>query len=395
MTTTEKLLELKNMSGSHSPSIATILKEIPDIKVKVDACFLSNPYATDLFMNYFNSDIISKNKLREILEYYPPQNYDVARYISKAINIDSQYIFVGNGAIEIIQALLHNFVTGRLAIIIPTFSSYYEFINDNTQVFYYQLRKEYNYHLDVLDFIRFVNDNNIKSTVLINPNNPSGGYLNREELDLILKECKELDNIIIDESFIHFAYEDLTLSQITSEELVYNNPNLTIIKSMSKDFGIAGIRAGYAVMDTLKIKKLLSNGYLWNISGIADYFFKIYSDPIFQKEYEVTRKKYIMNTLMFLSELNTLSNVKVYSSKANFALVEVLNGYTSFDFAMNLLIDDGVYVRDCNDKIGLEGEFIRIASRTFEENLISLHALKKCLVNYQVDKTADFRLHNV
>lgn len=378
----EQLNELKSLSGSHSPSIATILKEIPELEVHVDACFLSNPYATNLFMEHFTTDIIFRNKLRDLLEFYPPQNYDVAGYISKAIHISSENIFVGNGAIEIIQAILHNFVSGRLCVIIPTFSSYYEFVTEGTEVIYYQLRKEQNYHLDVNDYVTFIKEKNVSSIVLINPNNPSGGYMTKDELDFILKECKDLDNIIVDESFIHFAYEDLSLSQITSEESVYSRKNLVVIKSMSKDFGIAGIRAGYAVMAPERIKKLLSNGYLWNISGLADYFFKLYSQKEFQKEYEVVRRKYIMNTLMFLSELNILPNVKVYSSKANFALVEILNGMTSFDFTMELLASSGVYVRDCSDKIGLDGEFVRIASRSFEENLIIINSLNTLLNNH-------------
>ncbi|MDP4664002.1 MAG: aminotransferase class I/II-fold pyridoxal phosphate-dependent enzyme, partial [Salibacteraceae bacterium] len=120
-------------------------------------------------------------------------------------------------------------------------------------------------------------------------------------------------------SFIHFAYENVDLSQITSEELIQKYSNLIIVKSLSKDFGIAGVRAGYAVMSEDKVNTLLSNGYLWNVSGLADYFFKIYSQTDFVEEYNIVRKKYIMNTLMFLTELNAITKLKVYPSKANFA----------------------------------------------------------------------------
>ena len=121
-----RLKKLKSESGSHSPSIDTVLKEVPELNIKVDACFLSNPYATELFLKYMDNDLIKKGKLRDVLEYYPPQNYDVSRYISKAIGIDPQNIFVGNGAIEAIQAVMHTFVKKKVCVIIPTFSSYYE-----------------------------------------------------------------------------------------------------------------------------------------------------------------------------------------------------------------------------------------------------------------------------
>ena len=374
----EQIQNLKNESGSHSPSIATILKEIPKVSIDVDACFLSNPYATDLFLKYLNQDLIKTDKLRSVLEFYPPQNYDVSRYISKAIGVDARNIFVGNGAIEVIQAIMHRFVAAKICVIIPTFSSYYEFARPETEVIYYKLEKESNYILDPEDYLRFVREHKPDSIAIINPNNPNGGYLNKEDLVHLLENLKDLKNIIIDESFIHFAYENVELSQITTEELIDRYSNLIIVKSMSKDFGIAGIRAGYAVMHEDRVKTLLSNGYLWNVSGLADYFFKIYSDPTFIAEYDIVRKKYIMNTLMFLTELNNLNNrdIRIYPSKANFALLELTNGLTSFDFSMELLINHGVYVRDCSDKIGLDGEFVRIASRTFEENLKIINALK-------------------
>jgi len=375
----DDFLTLKKESGTHSPSIATILEKLPEVKIDVDACFLSNPYATDLFMKYLEEDLIKTNKLRDVLEFYPPQNQDVSRFIAKAIGANQKNIFVGNGAIEIIQAIIHRFVGKKLCIIIPTFSSYYEFARPDTEVVYYKLSKEDNFMLNPEDFVRFVRDNGVDSIAIINPNNPNGGYLRIEDLNFIIESLSDLQNIIIDESFIHFAYENVDLSQITSEELIQKYENLIIVKSLSKDFGIAGVRAGYAVMSETKVSTLLSNGYLWNVSGLADYFFKIYSQSDFVAEYNIVRKKYIMNTLMFLSELNSIGGIKVYPSKANFALVELKNR-TSFDFYLDLLVDHGVYVRDCSDKIGLEGQFVRIASRTFEENLKIITAVKNTIV---------------
>ena len=373
----EILKHLKELSGSHSPSIETIMENVPGLEIKVDACFLSNPYATDLFMKYLETDLINKNKLREVLEFYPPQNRDVARVISKAVNIKAENIFIGNGAIEIIQAVLHNFVKKSICVTLPTFSSYYEFVKPGIEIKYFNLEKENDCHFNREEYVNFVKSNNIDTVVIINPNNPDGGYITRENISYIIENLKEISNIIIDESFIHFAFEDVELSQLTSEELIEKYSNLIILKSMSKDFGIAGVRAGYAVMSKDKVDFLLKYGYLWNISGLANYFFRVYSNPEFIEEYQIVRKKYIMNTQMFMSELATVKGIKVYPSKANFALIEISNGKTSFEFAMELLLKEGVYVRDCADKIGLNGQFIRVASRTFEENLKIIKTLKE------------------
>jgi len=371
-----KIKEVKGNSGTHSPSIDTLLSQFSDFKINIDACFLSNPYATELFLNYLDNDLIKTNQLKNILEYYPPQNREVAKYISKAIGINSKNIFVGNGAIEIIQAILHNFVKSKVVIILPTFSSYYEFLKEDTNVIYYTLDKNNNFTLDIKNYISFINLHKPDTIVILNPNNPNGFYLRKSEIEEILENTKYVENVIIDESFIHFAYENLEFSQISSEYLISKYQNLVIIKSMSKDFGIAGIRAGYAVMNSKRVDHLLKNGYLWNVSGLANYFFKIYTEDDFIKKYDIARKKYIMNTMMFLKELETIKYIHVYPSKANFALIELKNNIQSFDFTIDLLLNNGIYVRDCSDKIGLNGSFIRIASRTFEENLEIINALK-------------------
>lgn len=370
-----KIKILKRESGSHSPSIATILEELPGIQIKVDACFLSNPYATDLFMQKLES-IASSKGMRDILEYYPPQNYDVAKKVAKIIQINSGNIFVGNGAIEVIQASMHNFAGNNIAVPIPTFSSYYEFKTDNSTIQYFQLRKDLDYQIDIEEYISFIKDRKCDTAILINPCNPTGEYISTKIIHHFLESLKDLQLIIIDESFIHFAYEDETLKLLKNEDLIYKFPNLIIIKSMSKDFGIAGIRAGYGIMNIDRVKKLVSNGYLWNVSGLCDYFFSIYSDSLFQEKYEIERKRYINDTIEFVNDLSQIPGIKVYNTKANFVLVEILSDeISSFEMVVELLVEKGIYIRDCSDKIGLTGEFVRIASRSKKENYEIVKAL--------------------
>lgn len=371
-----KIKRLKESSGSHSPSIFTIAQKLPELQIKVDACFLSNPYATELFLNYLKKDLIDSDKLRDVLEFYPSQNSVIADVIAQYLNIDAENIFIGNGAIEIIQAVLHNFVGKKLIVNIPTFSSYYEFVRADTQVLYFQLLKEKQYALDIERYIKFVKDSKADSIVIINPNNPDGGYINYENLRYILTELKHLSNIILDESFIHFAYENKQYDLVQTEQLFKEFPNLIIIKSMSKDFGIAGIRSGYGIMSKDKVASLLHNGYLWNSSGLSEYFFRLYVQKYFLQEYEKIRKKYISQTQVFYDNLSKIQAIKVYPSMSNFALVELLDKSTSADFVTKMLVKYGIYTRTCNDKIGLDGEFVRIASRTYEENEIISNAMK-------------------
>jgi len=372
----DTIKRLKEEAGSHSPSVFTLTNELPALKIKVDACFLSNPYATDLFIKYLEDDVIKNNKLRDILEFYPSQNKVIAGTLSKNLNIPTENIFMGNGAIETIQAVIHNFVKSKILINLPTFSSYYEFAKNGIEVIYNKLDKNDKFQLDIEQFIQLIKKEKPDTIVLINPNNPTGSYIKLTDIKYILAECQEVENIIIDESFIHFSFEDDTYTFKSAAELVKYYNNLIIIKSVSKDFGIAGIRGGYALMNQNKVKFLLKNGYLWNISGLAEYFFNLYAKETFYQEYEKIRVKFIKDTQDFFANLSKIKQIKVYPSLANFALVELIDGSKCSDFCYKLLIKYGVYTRTCTDKTGLDGEFVRIAARSESENQIIIDSIQ-------------------
>jgi len=381
-----RLQVLKDQAGSHSPGIFTFRQKMPEIEVKVDACFLSNPYATDLFLHYFNSEIIDADRIRELLECYPSQNSVIAEILAKCLRIKPEYIFIGNGAIEIIQAVIHNFTKKKIMVNIPTFSSYYEFVKDGVDIVYNALSKEDNYELNVEHYIAQVKLHQPDTIVLINPNNPNGSYTRMADIQLILSELTFVDNIIIDESFIHFAYESQQYELMSLAHLVESHPNLIVIKSMSKDFGVAGIRAGYGIMNEKYIRRLLDKGYLWNSNGLAEYFFRLYARKDFAQKYEEVRIRYIVETLEFISELQQLPYLKVYPSMANFVLIELMQGIKAAEFVSKLLITYGIYIRTCDDKIGLNGQYIRLASRSRAENHYIIDCLKSCLqANLQLD----------
>jgi len=374
-----KIKIIKNDSGSHSPSIFTLTEKIPELIVKVDACFLSNPYATELFIRYFKSELIDTHQIRNVLEFYPSQNKVIAQLLSSHLQTASENIFIGNGAIEIIQAVIHNFVRKKILVNIPTFSSYYEFVKPPVEVVFNHLLKEHDYKLNIETFIEKVRSEKPDTVVLINPNNPDGNYISWENMEYLMGELKEVETVIIDKSFIHFAYEDGNYDLVSYSSLVEKHKNLVLVKSMSKDFGIAGIRAGYAVMNKVRVQKLLDNGFLWNSNGLSEYFFRLYVRNDFLKEYENERIRYIMEAKDFFEKLAKLPRVKIYPSKANFALIELLSGVGADEFVTKMLIKHGVYTRTCSDKIGLEGEFIRLASRTREQNNAILNALSASL----------------
>lgn len=376
----KKITELKNQAGSHSPSIFTYKQKLPEIDIKVDACFLSNPYATDLFVEYFNEEVVRTDKIRDILEFYPSQNGVIAELLARFLNVNPSNVFIGNGAIEIIQAVIHNFTVEKILINIPTFSSYYEYVRRDVKVVFNTLKKENQYSLDIEEYIELVKSERPDTIVLINPNNPNGAFINSVSIEKMLSELDIVNTIILDESFIHFAYEDSKLEMVSMAKLIEKFPNLIVIKSMSKDFGVAGIRAGYGVMAKERVSSLLKYGYLWNSNGFAEYFFRLYTRTDFAYNYNQVRVKYILETLDFITKLESIPYIKVYPSKANFVLLELLNGMNSNDFVALMLIKFGIYVRTCEDKIGLTGQFVRLASRSKTENEYIINSFREVFV---------------
>jgi len=373
------LSRIKDEAGSHSPSVATILQALPEVQIQIDACFLSNPYATDLFLEYFMKEVVATDRLRRAVEHYPSQNATLARLIAPRLAVSPASIFLGNGATEIIQAILHNFSVDSLLLNLPTFSPYYEFVRPGTRLIYHELRKEENFQLDLDRYLNQVEATKPNTVILINPNNPDGGYLSQATLRTLLHALRDVPNVIIDDSFVHFAFESDQLDLLSSAAATTEFENLIVVKSMSKDFGIAGLRVGYAIMSPARVQQLLGNGFLWNISGFAEYFLELWARDEFIARYEVIRRRYVHETQEFFQALDTLPGLHLYPSLANYALLELRNGMSAFDFVSQLLVRHGIYIRNCDDKKGLEGEFVRIGARTAAENAIILQGIKALL----------------
>jgi threonine-phosphate decarboxylase len=358
----EKFLELKSKSGLHSPSIFEMRSDL-NIKINIDACFLCNPYAFELFQKKYNG-----SEIMDYLKYYPPQNKNLAKKLSDSINMNPDYILVGNGAIQLIELILRELQGRKKCIITPTFSSYYEFDEEN--ICFFQTYKENDFKIDTDKLISFCKTERVESLVIVNPNNPTGRSMDKQTLTKIIKSLPGV-TIIIDESFIDFYDRSNSM-----EKEVYSNPNLIVIRSLSKDFGIAGLRLGYAIMNPKKRESILQKyGLLWNINGLAHFFLEMMISEDFQKEYEQARMKYVDGKKTFYENLKMLEKIKVYDSDANFFIIDCFEKVN--EVFSGLLFDYGIYTRILNDKLHLESSFLRIACGKDDTNEHIFKALKQ------------------
>lgn len=365
----ERFMELKNEAGTHSPSIHKLLSEFPKVKMHVDACFLCNPYAFDLF-----HENLKRVNLERYIKFYPPQNEEIAELISKFINVPSDHILIGNGAIEIIEQLIGNYFRDKeIAIILPTFSTYYESTKEHL-IHYYHLKHENDFSLDIDDYINFLKETKPDVVLLVNPNNPTGTAISKKDVMKIYDSLEPWQNLIVDESFIHFTPNDESI-----EQEVIGKDNIIIIKSLSKDFGVAGIRLGYSINKKFK-DWALKNAFLWNSNGIAYYFTTLLADPKFKSEYTKCRIRYNKERDFLFKELKKIKGIKTYPSSANFFIIETIGFDVSILFT-RLFYEYGIYSRILNDKKGLHGNYLRMASKDKSENFKIINAIKKIMKN--------------
>jgi histidinol-phosphate/aromatic aminotransferase/cobyric acid decarboxylase-like protein len=355
---TAGLARLKAASGSHSPSVAEIEEALPGV-VKIDACFLSNPYATDEVTRRLRA--LPAARLERIVAHYPSQNASVAARLARHIGVDADSLYVANGACEAIHGVLAS-APGPLLLSVPTFSAYYEFAAG--PVIAHHLSPVENFRLDLEVLGAHVRRHRPETVVIITPNNPDGAPVDQDELVAFLERTRgRVGQVIVDESFAAFASEDRPQ---TLAPRVAEFPHLVVVNSLSKSHGIAGLRLGYAAMAPAKVRALRS-GRLWNINAFAEWFCELLGEPDYQQAYEAARRRYVRDTRRLLAELAALPGVRTFPSAANFALLEL--DRPAAPVAGELLARHGVYVRDCADKRGLDGvRYLRVASRTRPEN---------------------------
>jgi histidinol-phosphate/aromatic aminotransferase/cobyric acid decarboxylase-like protein len=370
----EALRRLKAAAGTHSPSVAELERALPGV-VGVDACFLSNPYATDVVMSRLRA--IAPQRLERMVSHYPSQSRAIAAMLAPSVGVPADQLVVANGACEVIAALLAH-VPGTLLLSLPTFSAYYEFARGTVVTNRLDPAGDFRLDLDALQ--RLVDRHAPDTVVIINPNHPDGGLVAHDDLVAFVERMhRRVRQVIVDESFAAFT----TLDQPRSlAPLVAELPHLVVVNSLSKSHGIAGLRLGYAVAAPLRARQL-QRASLWNLNAFAEWFCELLIDKHYTSAYQHARRRYIREARRLFTALADLPGVTAYPSRANFALLKLQR--PAAEVAGELLVRHRVYVRDCADKWGLDGRhYLRIAARAQHDNTRILTALTDVLAQPSV-----------
>lgn len=334
----------------------------------LDFCYLVNPYFPTAHM---------KDELRAnfdiLLSEYPSGMYVNSLIAAKYFDIRQKYTVVGNGAAELIKSLMER-VEGRIGVVYPTFQEYPNRKEQTEIIGFTPDNADLSYTAD--DLIRFYADKQLSTLLLINPDNPSGNFIPKADVLRLAAWCKERGIFfVVDESFVDFS-EDFRNNSLLHNEILQAYPNLAVMKSISKSYGVPGLRLGIlASSDEELINWMKHDVSIWNINSFAEFYMQIFGK--YQKDYDRACQKFIAERERFMARLTDIPFLRVIPSQANYFLCQITEKYTSEELTRRLLMDFNILIKDCDNKDGLKNKnYVRIAVRDQKDNDTLVEALK-------------------
>lgn len=335
----------------------------------LDYCYLVNPYFPTQQM---------KDELRSsfdtLLTEYPSGMFVNSLLAGKYFGIRQDYVVVGNGAAELIKSLMED-SDGKMGVIYPTFEEYPHRLRTENIVAFSPRNNNLKYTED--DLIAFFSDKNIQSLLLINPDNPSGNFIGMEGLQKLIDWSRELGvRLIVDESFVDFS-DDFEHNTLLSNDILSANPHLVVMKSISKSYGVPGLRLGVlASGDTELIKWVKKDISIWNINSFAEFYMQIFGK--YENDYKKACRQFIAERRRFEVQLKQIPYMRVLPTQANYFCIELIDKYSSTELTKLLLARYNIMIKDCDSKNGLKGRnFIRVSVRSQEDNDQLISALKE------------------
>ena len=334
----------------------------------LDFCYLVNPY-------FPPQKLIDEmqSQFKTLLTQYPSGMKVNTLLASKCYGVSEEYIIPGNGAAELISALMEH-MEGTVGFIRPTFEEYPNRFDRSRQVTFVPQNDEYRYNAD--DLIEFFGAHPADTLLLINPDNPSGNYIPKEDVLRLAAWCGEHNmRLVVDESFVDFC-EDYATASLLDDSILEQHSNLVVMKSISKSFGVPGLRLGVlASADKTLIAQMKQRVSIWNLNSFAEFYMQIYTK--YERDYQRACARFVAERADFEQKLHQIPFLRIMPSQANYFLCEVLPPFTAREVVIQVLKHFNILTRDCSGKPGLrDGQYMRIAVRDHADNTRLVEALK-------------------
>ena len=340
-------------TGAHSPSMAALARESGEAG-PLDFCIPCNPY----FPTPAMFDELT-HRLRDIITYYPSSADTITSELCNLLQLPPQCVAMGNGSTELITWIDHLLVRESLAIPVPTFGRWTDQpLETGKRVDMFPLQESNGFALDPAQYIQFIRSRGTRAAVICNPNNPDGGFLPRQTILAFCDALADLDLIVIDESFLEFADAENEPSIV--EDAVMR-PNVIVLRSLGKNFGLHGVRFGYMVANPGLAGRIRSMLPKWNLNAFAETVVFMLRDhgPEYLESLHMVRR----DRLDMARQLSTLPGLTVYPSQGNFLFVRLPVGAEGTVVRDRLLTEHRILVRECGNKIGSSSRFLRLVVR--------------------------------
>ena len=334
----------------------------------LDFCYLVNPF----FPSQRMLDEM-KASFQTLLTEYPSGMKVNALLASKCWGVSEKYIVPGNGAAELIKFLMDN-LNGKLGVIRPSFEEYPNRYQGEVVTF---IPQNSDFRYTGQDIIDYYANKDIANLLLINPDNPSGNFIPKDDILKVADWCK-LNQVrfIVDESFVDFS-EEYEICSMLDDTILESYPNMIVVKSISKSYGVPGLRLGImASADEMLIKEAKKYVSIWNINSFAEFFMQIFTK--YSKDYHKACGSFQAERADFLSKLCEIPFIHVMPTQANFVLCEVKEPYSSMEIVKRMLREHNILLSACSAKKGLHGgKYLRIAIRGHQDNARLIEAFKQ------------------
>lgn len=325
----------------------------------LDFCYLVNPYFPPKRM----IEEIKAN-FETLLTQYPSGMKVNSLLAAKNFGVYQDYILVGNGAAELIKAFMGR-ITGSIGIVRPTFEEYSHRYNEDDIITFWPPNNNFAYTAD--DLIGFFQDKSIKTMIIINPDNPSGNYIAKTDMKRLIAWTKKNNiDLLVDESFVDFA--DETNSTLIEQNILKENPHLYVMKSISKSYGVPGLRLGIlASGNTALIAELKKDVAIWNINAFAEFYMQI--EEKYRKNYEEALQMLRDERKYFEAELQKISGLRIIPSQANYIMAEITTGMTAAELTRVLIVKHNILIKNLFSKVNTDQkQYVRLAIRNRQDN---------------------------
>jgi threonine-phosphate decarboxylase len=319
-----------------------------------------------------------RSALKQIVHYPDPDCRRLRQELAHQCGVDPDMILVGNGSTELIHLLPRALAIKSALIMGPTFEEYARALMETgSSVQYVHARREERFRPPLKDVLRELSAKRTRfdAVFLCNPNNPTGQVMNRPALSELVEVVERQQGwLMVDEAFVDYCQEQSVVSMLRE------HPRMVVLRSLTKFYAMPGLRIGYLLGASKVVDQLKDRQPPWSVNSLAQEV----SRAVLQDDaYAMKSRAFMKNERSrFVRGLRSLSGLRVYSSVANFVLIE-LPATISAGVMTDRLASERLLVRDCSTLPGMTTQMIRVAIRTAKENRRLVAALGTCLTKRQ------------